>query len=211
MSYTSDYTGAEIDGGILKTTFITVTGNIDLDDVMTKTVYDPNSTAGDVFDSANIDYDGTTSGLSATDVQGAIDEVDSDLDAHKADDVTSGNPHGIDAKANKVQEDWIIPTLENGWTTDGVSNGHCEYRKDNMGNVWVRAKIKAGTVSNYTRIFTLPLGYKPKESIPAYGIDGNVNVIIKLYFNTSGLNLGASSSAVSGSTYFIIASFPAEK
>ena len=88
MSYTSDYTGAEIDGGILKTTFITVTGNIDLDDVMTKTVYDPNSTAGDVFNSANIDYDGTTSGLAATNVQDAIDEVDSDLDAHKADYAT---------------------------------------------------------------------------------------------------------------------------
>ena len=38
-----------------------------------------------VADAADVDYDGTASGLAATDVQAALDEVDGDLDAHLAD------------------------------------------------------------------------------------------------------------------------------
>ena len=169
MSYTSDYTGAEIDGGILKTTFITVTGNIDLDDVMTKTVYDPNSTAGDVFDSANIDYDGTTSGLAATNVQDAIDEVDSDLDAHKADNVSSGNPHGIDAKANKEQEDWITPTLLNGHEED--EDYPIGYMKDEFGIVHLKGTLT--NISTGTNAFQLPSGYRPPQESRLVGYTGN--------------------------------------
>src|SRR6056297_3125251 len=42
---------------------------------MMATVYDPNAVAGDAFDPANHIYDNAISGLAATDVQAAIDEI----------------------------------------------------------------------------------------------------------------------------------------
>lgn len=47
----------------------------------------------ELYDSENIVYDGTSSGLTATDVQTAIDEVDSNIDTHVAEDETD-DVHG---------------------------------------------------------------------------------------------------------------------
>lgn len=78
-----------------------------------------------------------------------------DLAAHKAENVTQGNPHGIDAKANKIQQSWILATLQNGWT------GNLYYRRNEFGTVEFRGTIGDGTTSIGTVLFTLPVGYRP--------------------------------------------------
>ena len=118
MDYTSQHTGAEIDTGISKTKKITITENIDLDNIL----------------SENIIYDNSTSGLTATDAQTAIDELESE-------------------KANKVQEDWIYPTLLNGWS------GNIRYAKNDVGLVIIEVDATMGTVAYGTKIFAFPVGY----------------------------------------------------
>jgi hypothetical protein len=58
----------------------------------------------------------------------------------------------LDAKANKVQENWITPTLISGWV------GNARYKKDNMGVVWIECDINNGTAIS---IASLPAGYRP--------------------------------------------------
>lgn len=52
-----------------------------LADYMTTGTYDPNAIAADVFDPANQVYDNSVSGLTAEDVQNAIDELASEIAA----------------------------------------------------------------------------------------------------------------------------------
>jgi len=81
-------------------------------------------------EASEISYDNSASGLSATDVKAAIDELDTSVDAntahatsdgtahshvalndaHRA--ITSGNPHGVDATASYTvgtAGDWVAP------------------------------------------------------------------------------------------------------
>lgn len=58
-------------------------------------------------------------------------------------------------KADKEQEDWITPTLLNGW--EHVSTG-LKYRKDSIGNIHIIGRVRGGIDG---AIFTLPLGYRP--------------------------------------------------
>ncbi len=53
--------------------------------LLDKTTYDPRLIAKDVFDSLNIDYSNTVSGLTADNVQAAIDELDVFIDQNIAD------------------------------------------------------------------------------------------------------------------------------
>jgi hypothetical protein len=80
---------------------------------MLKATYDPTTVNGDAFDADNHVYNPAVSGLVATNVQAAIDEIDADVDALETDqhthankteldlvsdgdhDVRSDNPHGI--------------------------------------------------------------------------------------------------------------------
>ena len=48
--------------------------------------------------SSNIDYDNTTSGLTATNVQAAIDELDGKIDDIESGDITVGNADRLDGK-----------------------------------------------------------------------------------------------------------------
>lgn len=63
----------------------------------------------------------------------------------------------LDGKANKQQEDWITPTLLNGWTV--VSGSSAEYMKDDMGFVHIRGEFQG--IQSLTTIFSLPTGYRP--------------------------------------------------
>ena len=66
----------------------------------------------------------------------------------------------LNQKANKIQEEWIVPTLVNGWVQDDEADAmNIGYMKDNMGFVHLRGRIKNGTLGGPA--FTLPLGYKP--------------------------------------------------
>lgn len=64
-------------------------------------------------------------------------------------------------KANKVQEAWITPTLQNGWTASDVNFYPVRYYKDEFGIVRLKGRIQGGTA---TTAITLPVGYRPDSS-----------------------------------------------
>lgn len=66
----------------------------------------------------------------------------------------------LNQKANKIQEEWIVPTLINGWVQDDEADAmNIGYMKDDMGFVHLRGRIKNGTLGGPA--FSLPLGYRP--------------------------------------------------
>lgn len=70
----------------------------------------------------------------------------------------------LSKKANKQQEEWITPTLINGWTTgDNALFDPIQYKKDNFGCVHLRGGIANGVNRN---ICALPVGYRPKGAVP---------------------------------------------
>lgn len=70
----------------------------------------------------------------------------------------------LNEKANKIQEDWITPTLLNGWITGGnVFFAPIQYKKDEFGFVHLRGGIHNGVDRH---ICTLPIGYRPKGAVP---------------------------------------------
>jgi len=88
---------------------------------------------------------GTTSALSAE--QGkVVGAAISELSAQKAD---------------KTQENWITPTLVNGWT---ATNGTPQYYKDNFGIVHFRGGLNPANKTD-TSVFMLPDGYTPSATI----------------------------------------------
>lgn len=64
-------------------------------------------------------------------------------------------------KANKVQEDWIAPTLTNSWVAD--SGYTVAFRKDAFGRVWLKGTVKNGILNAV--LFTLPVGYRPLQNV----------------------------------------------
>lgn len=113
----------------------------------------------------------------------------SKFNAHTAETVTQGNPHGVDAKANKQQESWIQATLQNGW-----AGGPLYYRKNELGNVEFRGNIGSGAGGNVTIgtvLFQLPVGYRPnydiRLSVTTWDIITNTSKAIVIGINTSGV------------------------
>lgn len=64
----------------------------------------------------------------------------------------------VNGKADKVQEDWITPTLLNGWTEGGAG---VKYTKNEFGEVRVDLSAVPGTGD----IFVLPVGYRPNKTM----------------------------------------------
>lgn len=64
-------------------------------------------------------------------------------------------------KATSVQENWITPTLINGWEAFDASSIP-QYRKDSLGYVHMRGLLKTGVSG--TVAFSLPMGYRPSVS-----------------------------------------------
>ena len=63
------------------------------------------------------------------------------------------------SKANKKQEDWITPTLLNGWY--GIRPGEPpQYMKDEFGFVHFRGAISKGASATSNVAFNLPTGYR---------------------------------------------------
>lgn len=75
-------------------------------------------------------------------------------------------------KINSIQlpptEDWHYvgapgePAFQNGWVNYDTLNVQAAFCKDIYGVVHLQGLVKSGTVA--TVIFTLPVGYRPKES-----------------------------------------------
>lgn len=66
----------------------------------------------------------------------------------------------IAEKASKTQEDWITPTLINGWANNLFPVG---YYKDSTGIVHLCGRVNNGILG--TAAFTLPAGYRPKSGM----------------------------------------------
>lgn len=62
-----------------------------------------------------------------------------------------------DEKANREQEEWITPTLLNGWEEFSVTQKP-QFIKDDFGFVRLRGMVKNGSSSI---LFSLPIGYRP--------------------------------------------------
>lgn len=71
-----------------------------------------------------------------------------------------------------VEDQWIAPTLENGWTNwpTSATNWHTPagYWKDAAGVVHLRGMLQSGA-SATARIFTLPVGYRPAGQVLCLG------------------------------------------
>ena len=115
------------------------------------------------------------------DLQGRNQNWDT-LEAHLAENVNQGNPHGINSLVKKTMEDWKSATLINGWT------GNFRYAKNDLGQVVIDARgLGTGTVSDKTKITTLPAGYRPVSpvvfaiwvgNIPPY--DASIGFLIRV-------------------------------
>lgn len=96
-------------------------------------------------------------------------------------------------KANKQQEDWITPTLVNGWVarTDNV----IKYRKDQLGKVTIQGQISSGSD---VVMFTLPSGYRPSHTIvlPVVTSGGAIISIIVFTYGIVAINTGTAGTFV---------------
>jgi hypothetical protein len=106
--------------------------------------------------------------------------------ARNTQDVADGKNAIVDldwAKANRFQENWIAPTLLNGWIEEstGVNLG---YYKDEFGMIHLHIRLKNGT--NNTNAFILPKGYRPKSTlhISLHRVEDNTYATMSI--NTSG-------------------------
>lgn len=86
----------------------------------------------------------------------------------------------IEGKANKVQEDWIRVTLQNGW------QGNMWYRKNEFGDVELSGNPFGGTVSAGTTIFTLPVGYRINRYFGILGVSGGTVGMISIETKLTG-------------------------
>ena len=69
----------------------------------------------------------------------------------------------LDGKANKLQEDWITPTLLNGWV-NRTPTTPVRFRKNELGRVEIEGAIKGGTLG--VPVFVLPKGYRVENYYP---------------------------------------------
>jgi hypothetical protein len=94
---------------------------------------------------------------SITDVKlsDAPTEIKTRFSEHKVD----GTAHGVNLKADKIQEAWITPTLLNGWLNFGGAFDEASYMKDSLGFVHIKGLVQSGSAAS--AIFNLPPGYRP--------------------------------------------------
>lgn len=77
--------------------------------------------------------------------------------------VTSAIQTQLDGKASKTLPSWVAPTFAGTWVNYGGSEATAGYYKDDMSIVRMKGLIKSGTIG--TIPFTLPVGYRPAETI----------------------------------------------
>ncbi len=134
--------------------------------------------------------------LEMTDLNDAFEKVDTGFTTHLAEDVTQGNPHGIDAKANKSWWGTIEIPLQNGWT----GTLRCVTNDTGIKHLYTDSQIVAGTSTYGTVIGTIPVGYRPSATIviPIYNnVSGEVHLAIVLD-GTGALTLRVGSAVASG-------------
>ena len=76
----------------------------------------------------------------------------------------------LNEKANIQQEEWITPTLLNGWYAIRQHEPP-QYMKDSLGFVHFRGAIGKSTESTSNIAFTLPVGYRPEVITSFSGVE----------------------------------------
>ena len=93
-----------------------------------------------------------------------VDAQLADIETLKADKLTTYTRTEIDTKddlkANKMQEEWITPTLLNGAVGSYLSYRPFQYRKNQFGNLEFRGLIGLGTYTSGAVLFEFPSGYR---------------------------------------------------
>ena len=121
-----------------------------------------------------------------------VDEQDEEIRTQLAD------------KANKVQEDWITPTLLNRW--EHVPENPIQYCKDNFGYVHIRGRgIPLNSLSG--NVFTLPPGYRPTSSIVTPSVTGATSALGIAYVAPTG-NVGVAGTINKALAYYCFDMIP---
>jgi hypothetical protein len=88
---------------------------------------------------------------------------------------------------NTNAEEWTDAALANGWTNTGGAYANVGYYMGPDGFVHLRGAASAGTDTGGTRLFTLPVNYRPTEEniIPVHS-DSTTTVQARLQIKTDG-------------------------
>ncbi|WP_163853960.1 hypothetical protein [Paenibacillus elgii] len=91
-------------------------------------------------------------------------------------------------KAQKVQGQWITPTLLNGWVSEGSGYSIPGYYIDQFGIVHLSGVIRSGVTSTFTVLFYLPARYRPKNrlNLAIFTFDGSSTGICSLHIEADG-------------------------
>ncbi|MCP3773667.1 hypothetical protein NLX71_10130 [Paenibacillus sp. MZ04-78.2] len=91
-------------------------------------------------------------------------------------------------KAQKIQGQWITPTLLNGWVSEGSGYSNPGYYKDQFGIVHLSGVIRGGTTSTFTALFYLPAWYRPKNrlNLAIFTFDVSSTGICSLHIEAGG-------------------------
>lgn len=97
-------------------------------------------------------------------------------------------------KADKKQEDWITPTLLNGWT-NRITSTPVRFRKNELGRVEIEGAIKGGTLG--VPAFVLPQGYRSSIYYPkTFGALNYGGLLAEVVISGSNFTIVKSSSTV---------------
>lgn len=138
--------------------------------------------------------------LNATDLKAQFDAAPNEVRTYLnnlIDDLASIGIGGTWSAGKQVattdQEVEISATLVNAWV-NSYANQFARYYKDNFGMVHIYGRIKSGTMTDGTTVFTLPAGYRPKETIYVQGRGTNYQIAtdgtVKIYACSANLDVG---------------------
>ena len=108
-------------------------------------------------------------------------QIEDELDDRYTKDETDGLLAG---KADKQQEEWITPTLLNGWADSSpVHYNTAGYYKDDQGVVRFKGLIGGGNAM--TVAFTMPTNYRPLQAGLHLCVNGNQVAIVRIAVTSS--------------------------
>ena len=172
------------------------------------------------IEASEIDYDNTNSGLTATDVQDAIDEVNDNI-ADVADDIPSNSDFSLSGLSdttitspssgqvlsydggkwkNKGAEDFKNDITYN----EGTASGTGAYKVANM--VFITYQGQSQTHSAGDTLFVIPTGYRPIQNFEAaFTVDGKAYGQVHILANGNVNINNISDNTVTGRIYFSVA------
>lgn len=134
--------------------------------------YDPTATYHVTYTMLDPTLSATISGITADNLRGTVsDLVQRSGDVERRLSVVENQKENKD---NTVK--WITPTLLNGWSSEEKGFATAGYTK--VGNVvFLKGRLSGSTTSDGTILFTLPKGYRPKETLYFNCINCSIDIL----------------------------------